>query len=130
MRRTATPKSSGRIAATILAMACVLPLTSLAEDTAMKEEAPGLLKLAKVSPEVATATAQGQVPGGQIEAAEIEKEDGKLIYSFEMKIAGKSGVEEVNVDALTGRVVGVEHEGPKKEAKEAAADLPKPAVQP
>lgn len=88
----------------------------------MKEEAPGLLKLAKVSPEAATATAQAKVPGGKIEAAEIEKEDGKLIYSFEMKIAGKSGVEEVNVDALTGSVVGVEHEGPKKEAKEAAAE--------
>lgn len=103
MRRAATLTANGCIAATILAIACALPLTSLAGGAALNEQAPGLLKLARVSPEAATATAQAQVPEGQIQAAEIEREHGKLIYSFEMKIAGKSGVEEVNVDALTGR---------------------------
>jgi len=33
-----------------------------------------------------------------------------LIWSFDLTVAGKPGVEEVEVDALTGKIVGVEHE--------------------
>ena len=50
---------------------------------------------------------------------------GKLIYSFDIKVAGKSGIEEVAVDAMTGKVLVVEHESPKQEAKEKAADAAK-----
>ncbi|WP_206044664.1 PepSY domain-containing protein [Gemmatimonas groenlandica] len=93
----------------------------------VKEEKAGLLKLAKVTPATATATALTKVPGGKVQSAEIEKEDGKLVYSFDIKVAGKSGIEEVLVDALTGAVVGVEHETPADEAKEAKEDKAKAA---
>ena len=35
---------------------------------------------------------------------------------------GKSGIEEVNVNAIDGSVVGKEHESAKTEKKEAAAE--------
>ena len=53
---------------------------------------------------------------------ELENEGGRLIYSYELKVAGRSGVEEVNVDAKSGKVVSTEHESAKSEAKEAAQE--------
>jgi uncharacterized membrane protein YkoI len=73
---------------------------------------------AKVSEADAIATAQKQVPDGKIESGEIEREGGKLIYSFDIKVPKKSGVEEVNVDANTGMVVKKEHESAKAEKAE------------
>ncbi len=91
----------------------------------VKEETPGLLAKATVTPAQAQAAAQARVPKGTVKSAEIEQEHGKLVYSFDMTVPGKSGVDEVNVDAKTGKVVGVEHESPEDEAKEQAK--PKPA---
>ncbi len=108
-----------------LALLTAVPM--FAQPVTMKEEKPGLLKLAKITPAAATATAQAKVPTGKIESAEIEEEDGKLLYSFDIKIPGKSGIEEVAVDANTGKVLNVEHETPKAQAKEAADDKAKAA---
>lgn len=120
-------KRSMNIAALVLA-AAAFPVSNLSAQTVtVKEETPGLLKKATISSTAATATALAKVPKGAIQAAEVENEDGKLIYSFDIKVAGKSGIEEVAVDAMTGRVLSVEHETPKDEAKEAAADKAKAA---
>jgi uncharacterized membrane protein YkoI len=54
-------------------------------------------------------TALARVPGGRITEAEFE-EDGRLLYSFDIRVEGRSGVEEVQVDARTGEVVSIEHE--------------------
>jgi hypothetical protein len=101
-------------------LVCAAPLA--AQGVTVKEDKPGLLKRAKVTADAAMKAAQAKVPGATIASAEIETEKGKLIYSFDMKTAGKDGIDEVNVDAMTGAVVSVEHESPKSEAKEAAAD--------
>jgi len=77
---------------------------------------------AKISDDSARAVAMATVPGGVIQSAELEREHGKLIYSFDMKVAGKSGIEEVNVDAINGKLVAHEHETPKAERKEAAME--------
>jgi len=103
-----------------LAVLVAMPLS--AQTTTVKEEKAGMLKQAKITPEVATATALAKVPNGKVQAAEIEMEKKKLIYSFDIKVAGKSGIEEVAIDAMTGAVIGVEHETPADEAKEAKAD--------
>ena len=71
-------------------------------------------------------TALAAVPGGKVEQHELERENGKLIYSYDIKVAGKPGVEEVHVDALTGKMIKKEHETPAKEAKEAAGEKKKP----
>ena len=95
-----------------------------AKSTAIKvtEEKPGLLAKAKVSADSAIAIARATIPGAIINAGEIENEDGALIYTFEMKITGKKGTEEVNVDAMTGKVVKREHEDAAAEKKETTAD--------
>ena len=78
--------------------------------------------------EAAIATAQAKLPNAKLKAAEIEEENGKLIYSFDFETAGKTGIDEVNIDALTGKQVGkVEHESPASEKKEATADSAKAA---
>jgi len=80
------------------------------------------VKRATVSEHDAAKAAEASVKHGRIQAVELEDEGGKLIYSYELKVAGKSGVEEVNVDARTGKVVNVEHETAKSEKKEAAQE--------
>jgi uncharacterized membrane protein YkoI len=47
----------------------------------------------------------------------LEREHGKLIYSFDIETAKKT-ITEVNVDAIDGKIVAVEHENAKKEAAE------------
>ena len=91
----------------------------------VKEDRPGLLKHATITPDSAIRLAQARLPAGRIQSAEIESEDGRLIYSFDLKTAGRSGIDEVNVDAKTGKVLPVEHEGPRAEARERAADSAK-----
>jgi hypothetical protein len=96
----------------------------------IKQEKPGLLKKATVSAADAQKTAQAAYPTGKIRAAEIEEEGGKLIYSFEIRVPGAKGVEEVNVDAMTGRVVNTEHEDAAAEKKEPAAEKEKAKPKP
>ncbi len=54
---------------------------------------------------------------GKIESSELEKEHGKMIYSFDIRNA-KGTITEVNVDAYTGAIVAVEEENKNAEAKE------------
>lgn len=84
-----------------------------------------LMRQAKISKAVATKTALSKVPGGKVKSSEIERENGKLIYSFDIKVAGKSGIEEINVDAITGDVVAHEHETAKAEKREATLEKKK-----
>jgi uncharacterized membrane protein YkoI len=81
------------------------------------EEKPGLLKQAKLAPDAAIAAAQARFPTGTIKSGEIEKEGGKLIYSFDIQLPGVKGIEEVHVDAATGAVLKTEHESPPKRLK-------------
>jgi uncharacterized membrane protein YkoI len=128
--------SRGRTALFSVALAVVLPV--LAQAQAAKTTTPKpkhetqaqLQKEAKISLAAATATAQAAVPNGKIASHEIEREKGKLIYSFDIKIAGKSGIDEVNVDAMTGTVIEKVHESPADEAKEKAADRKPPVKKP
>lgn len=110
-----------------IAFALMLPAAALAQASAKTvtskpkpkvESQAALAKEAKISSDAATATALKTVPGSTVKSHELEREGGKLIYSFDMKTAGKSGIDEVNVDAMTGETVGkVQHEAdpaPKK----------------
>jgi uncharacterized membrane protein YkoI len=81
-----------------------------------------LEKEAKMTMADARAMALRTVPNATIQAGEIEREGGKLIYSFDMKTTGRSGIDEVNIDAMTGKLVSNQHETPAAERREAAAD--------
>jgi uncharacterized membrane protein YkoI len=78
---------------------------------AYKRDVPdSLVSKTKITEDSARAIALRRVPGGTIQELELEREDGKLVYSFDIKVAGKAGITEVQVDAVTGKIVAVEHE--------------------
>ncbi len=89
---------------------------------AVQESQTALMAEATITEAAATATAMKVVPGGKIESHELEHENGELIYSFDLSVADKTGIEEVNVDAMTGAMVAHEHETPAQIAKEKAED--------
>jgi hypothetical protein len=82
-----------------------------------------LAKQAKITKERAQEVALKRAPGN-VESAELEREHGKLVYSFDIRNA-KGTIDEVQVSAITGRVVRVEHENKKQEAAEKKADQKK-----
>jgi uncharacterized membrane protein YkoI len=108
------------IAQLIVAIGAVAMIAAQPVAAQGKETQAQLKKAAKVTQLQARATALKEVPNGRVQKSELERENGNLIYSFDIKIPGKSGFEEVNVDAITGKVVNREHETPKMEAKEKA----------
>jgi uncharacterized membrane protein YkoI len=65
--------------------------------------------------EQAQATAEAKVPAGKITEAELEKEKGRLIWSFDMSTPDSKDTTEVNVDAISGGVVNLETESGKDE---------------
>ena len=77
---------------------------------------------AKITERDARKTALAAVPGGHVQSHELERENGKLIYSYDIKVGGTPGVDEVNVDAMTGAIVAHQHEDAKAEAKEKKAE--------
>ena len=107
-----------------LVAAAVGPLAAQAGPTPRyKRDLPAkLLAKATVKEADAAKIAQAKFPNARIQAVELENEDGRLIYSYELKTAGKSGIDEVNVNARTGKLVNTEHEGAKAEGKEAAQE--------
>lgn len=84
-----------------------------------------LTKLAKVSKATAQANALrslGNSKVASVAAAELEAEDGCLIWSFDVKQKNIPGIQEVNVDAGTGKVLSSVHETSRDQAMEAAQD--------
>lgn len=96
----------------LLAVLLLLSGAALAGQTpSYKRDVPaGLAVQARVAEDSAVAKALARVPGGQVEQLVLEREGGRLIYSLDIKVPEKAGVTEVHVDALSGRVVRVEHE--------------------
>jgi uncharacterized membrane protein YkoI len=115
-----------RLAAFLTAGLLLAPCFASAQSVVIKEDRPGLLQQAKISGDSALKIALARVPNATMKSGEIEKEHGKVVFSFDLAVAGKPGIDEVQVDAVTGKVVSVEHETPADEAKEAAKDKSKP----
>ena len=83
-----------------------------------------LSSLAKVSRADSknTALALYQWRSATASEGELEVEHNCLIYSFDIRLAGNAGVDEIMVDAGTGSIISRTHETAKQEAAEAAAD--------
>lgn len=90
-----------------------------------KDKEAKLMAEAKVSKEAAQQTALAKVPDGIIKDAELEKEDGKLQWSFDVATPDSKDITEVNVDAITGAVISADKESAADEAKEAAEEKSK-----
>ncbi len=105
----------------LIAMALAPP--GVQAQASYKRDLPDSLKAhAKVAEDAAAKTALAKVPKGAISSVELERESGKLLYSYDITVPGKKGVEEVHVDAVSGKLLSIEHESPSTEKKEAAAD--------
>src|SRR5947209_20420108 len=90
--------SMKRLNFTMLCLVTVLGVGPLLAANVSNEQAQ-MQKEAKVSMTRARAIALKKVPGGKIDSAELEREHGKLIYSFDIKTA-RPGVTEVQVSAI------------------------------
>ena len=86
--------------------------------TEKSESQARLMAQAKVSKETAQQTALAKVPNGTIKEGELENENGKLQWSFDVATPGAKDITEVNVDAVTGDVISVDKESAQSEAKE------------
>ncbi len=108
---------STNLITTIVALVAtaVLGLTSA---TAKDKGDPKLLAKAKISKAVAEKTALTKAPDGTVKDAELEEENGKLVWSFDIARPGTKDITEVQVDAITGKIVTVDVETPKDQAKE------------
>jgi uncharacterized membrane protein YkoI len=91
-----------------------------AEDNSAKEKAEQakLQAEAKLGRGEAEKVALDKVPGGRVKEAELENEDGKLVWSIDCVTPGTRDITEVLVDAKTGAIVSIEKETPGDEAQE------------
>lgn len=81
-----------------------------------------LMAEAKISKDDAEKAAMAKVPNGTIKEAELEKENGKLQWSFDVATPDSKDITEVNVDAITGDVISMGKESAESEAKESSED--------
>ena len=81
-----------------------------------------LMKQAKITKAEAEQIALAKVSHGIVKSAEIEKEKGHLVWSFDIARPGTRDITEILVDAKTGKIVSTQTESLRDQAKEAAAD--------
>ncbi len=87
------------------------------------EESEAALKAeAKISEKAAQKVALAKMPNGKIAASEIERENGKLVWSFDFAMPGTRDITEIQVDAKTGEFVSSGVETAADQAKEKAED--------
>jgi hypothetical protein len=103
-------------------LAAGLAAGCMSERHARHESQAELQAQAKITRADAEKIALSKAPNGTIKEAELEKEKGKLIWSFDIAMPGTRDITEVNVDAITGEVVSVEHETTAQQAKEKQKD--------
>src|SRR4051794_36218067 len=84
-----------------------------------------LIKHANISKAEAEKTALAKVPNGTIQSGELEREHGKVVWSFDISTRRTKNLTEVQVDAKSGDIVSIKVETPADQAAEAAADTSK-----
>lgn len=96
----------------VLALGCAaLALAGCASDQSAQA---ALLAQVKINREAAEQAALAKTPGGRIKEAELDNDQGKLVWWFDIATPGAKDVTEVNVDALTGGVISVTTEIPEQ----------------
>ena len=78
----------------------------------------GLAKLSQVEAENIAVAKLKSSETVSTTSAELEAEHGCLIWSFDLRVPSKSGVQEIQIDAGNGKVLSVKHESVRQEATE------------
>ncbi len=120
------------LAATLLlvgaatALATTAPCTIHPKKGATKEELAPMAKITQADAQKAALASFKDPSKATVKEAELEAEHGCLIYSFDIEVTGKTGVQEVQIDAGNGKVLSSVHESPKAEADEKAREKANP----
>jgi uncharacterized membrane protein YkoI len=83
---------------------------------------PALLAEARISRDAATWIALARVPDGAVASSELEREHGRLIWSFDVTRPDSRNVTEVHVDAQTGKIVSTHTGAPARRPDESVED--------
>jgi uncharacterized membrane protein YkoI len=81
-----------------------------------------LMAEAKITEAQATTTALAKTPRGTVKSSELEREHGRLVWSFDISQPSQKGVTEIQVDAKTGKIVSMKKESAAQEMKEVRAE--------
>jgi hypothetical protein len=100
-------------------LSLLLAACSLALGTTLSA-APG--DQTKISKQEATKIALTRVPDGTIKSAELETENGKLIWSFDISRPKTANITEIQVDAKKGDIVSEQTETAGQQATESQED--------
>ena len=117
----ATTSGAQQKAPAVETKSTAVPAGIRANKSALKAKAkkPG----AKLTRAQAEKIALERAKGAVVKEAELEKEHGKLVWSFDLDDAGK--VREIQVDAVSGSIVEDKLETQKEEQAEQAQDAAK-----
>ena len=103
-----------------------MPCSIRPKSGAKKDELKGLARITQDKAQAVALATFKDSSKATVKEAELEAEHGCLVYSFDIAVEGRSGIQEVQVDAGNGRVLSSKHESPKTEADEKAKDQTKP----
>jgi uncharacterized membrane protein YkoI len=104
-------KNSRLISAGLLS--AVIGTLAAAGCASQPREPAALRAQARITKEQAEQAALAKVPGGTIKQSELNRENGDLIWYFDLTTRGSAAITEVAVDALTGYVISVATETPE-----------------
>jgi Peptidase propeptide and YPEB domain len=109
---------------TVAATASAAPRTCTIHPKkgAIREELAAMAKVTQADAQKAALASFKDPSKATVKEAELEAEHGCLVYSFDIDVAGKTGVQEVQVDAGDGKVLSSKHESSKDEATEKAKE--------
>jgi uncharacterized membrane protein YkoI len=107
--------ASSRITAMLAALGLMLAIPSA---QAAEESQAALKAEAKVTEQDARTAALAKVPNGTLQRSTLEKEHGRLVWSFDIAQSATKDITEVQVDAKTGKIASVKKETPAQEARE------------
>lgn len=99
-------------------LAAALVAGCASEKSEDSEQQARLATQAKITRADAEKTALARVPNGTVKEGELEKEHGKLIWSFDIAVPASQDITEVAVDAISGDIVSVETEKPERQKEE------------
>jgi uncharacterized membrane protein YkoI len=114
-------KSAVACSILLAGLAATLTVPALAEGNEATEK-PVPATQARISEAQARDIALARVKGGTVKSSELEEEQGKVVWSFDIEQPARPGVMEVLVDAKSGKIISVKHETPQQEADEARKD--------
>ena len=92
---------------------------------ATQEELAGMAKVTHADAQKTALATLKDPSKATVRSAELEAENGCLVYSFDIAVAGKTGVQEIQIDAGNGKILSSKHESAKGEAAEKAKDKTK-----